>query len=217
MSTKSEAYAAYLKDIYSEYDALAEGVVANSSFSLTAEEGGYEIVGSMPEGDIEALVFLVMMQAAKSAQEELKAIMEQIKAINQVKSRQRETLQSLKETLKARDDDKDDAERGTSGGDPCGVLDTDLAVELLIRVAAKQSDDDVQALADEVLALRERLRRAKKRDTPRDTLDSLSEMSDLMQLRLQMLLDRRAKLIETLSNILKKLSETQETIIENLK
>ena len=38
------------------------------------------------DGDIEALGFIVMMQAAKSAQEDLKAIMEQVKAINSAKA-----------------------------------------------------------------------------------------------------------------------------------
>lgn len=48
------------------------------------------VLGSLAEGDIEALAFLVVMQAAKSAQEDLKAIMDGVKAINEAKSQQRE-------------------------------------------------------------------------------------------------------------------------------
>ena len=50
----------------------------------------YAILGSMPDGDIEALAFLVLMQAAKSAQEDLKSIMANVKALNNAKARKRE-------------------------------------------------------------------------------------------------------------------------------
>lgn len=48
-------------------------------------------------------------------------------------------------------------------------------------------------------------------------LDSLSEMGEMESLRLQMAMDRRSKLMSTLSNILKKMSETASAIIQNIK
>jgi hypothetical protein len=48
-------------------------------------------------------------------------------------------------------------------------------------------------------------------------LDSMNEMSEMTSLRLQMMMDRRSKFISTLSNIMKKVSTTQETITQNLK
>jgi hypothetical protein len=36
-------------------------------------------------------------------------------------------------------------------------------------------------------------------------------------LRLQMTMDRRSKIIQTLSNIMKKIGTTQETIVKNIK
>jgi hypothetical protein len=48
-------------------------------------------------------------------------------------------------------------------------------------------------------------------------LDSLSEMGEMESLRLQMAMDRLSKLMSTLSNILKKFSDTQQTITANLK
>ncbi len=51
----------------------------------------------MPAGDIEAMAFLVLMQAAKSAQEDLKAIMDAVKDINNAKEKLRGLLQKLKE------------------------------------------------------------------------------------------------------------------------
>jgi hypothetical protein len=47
--------------------------------------------------------------------------------------------------------------------------------------------------------------------------DSLSDMSQEQQLKLQMALDRRTKALQTLSNILKKTSDTSQGIIQNLK
>ena len=47
--------------------------------------------------------------------------------------------------------------------------------------------------------------------------DSLSEMGEMESLRLQMAMDRRAKLLSTLSNIMKKLSDTRASITQNLK
>jgi hypothetical protein len=49
-------------------------------------------VGSGSGSDIEALMFLVLMQAAKSAQEDLKAIMNGVKAINDAKAKMRDLL-----------------------------------------------------------------------------------------------------------------------------
>jgi hypothetical protein len=48
-------------------------------------------------------------------------------------------------------------------------------------------------------------------------LDSMSEMGEMESLRLQMAMDRRSKMMSTLSNILKKSSETAGSIVANIK
>jgi hypothetical protein len=45
----------------------------------------------------------------------------------------------------------------------------------------------------------------------------MSEMSEMTSLRLQMAMDRRSKFIESLSNIMKNISQTQDTLVQNLK
>jgi hypothetical protein len=50
-----------------------------------------------------------------------------------------------------------------------------------------------------------------------DKLDSMNEMSKMTSLRLQMMLDRRSRFMSTLSNIMKKLSDTQNSLVQNLK
>jgi hypothetical protein len=51
----------------------------------------------------------------------------------------------------------------------------------------------------------------------RSGLDSMNEMSEESSLRLQMMMDRRSKFISTLSNIMKMISATQDTLVQNLK
>ena len=51
----------------------------------------------------------------------------------------------------------------------------------------------------------------------RKELDAMSEMGEMDSLRLQMAMDRLGKLMSTLSNILKKTSDTAATITANLK
>jgi hypothetical protein len=56
----------------------------------TSAQTSWAVLGSMQGADIEALCFLVLMEASKSAQEDLKAIMAGVKAINNAKSMQRQ-------------------------------------------------------------------------------------------------------------------------------
>lgn len=48
--------------------------------------------GDINGADIEALAFIVLMQAVKSAQDDLKAVMAQVKAIHQAKARLRDVV-----------------------------------------------------------------------------------------------------------------------------
>jgi hypothetical protein len=54
-------------------------------------------------------------------------------------------------------------------------------------------------------------------DKAKADLDSLSEMGEMESLRLQMAMDRMSKSMQMLSNVLKKISDTSETITSNLK
>ena len=48
-------------------------------------------------------------------------------------------------------------------------------------------------------------------------LDTLGDLTEEMSLKLQILMERRQKTMQTLSNILKKLGATAETIVSNIK
>ena len=50
-----------------------------------------------------------------------------------------------------------------------------------------------------------------------DEIDSMSEMGEMESLRLQMAMDRMSKMMSTLSNLLKKMSDTASQITQNMK
>lgn len=54
-------------------------------------------------------------------------------------------------------------------------------------------------------------------DDMKGKLDGLNEMSEMTSLRLQMTMDRRSKFISTLSQMMKKISTTQDILIQNIK
>jgi hypothetical protein len=50
-----------------------------------------------------------------------------------------------------------------------------------------------------------------------DGLPTLDSMSEMDALQLQLAMDRRSQFISTLSNMMKKISTTQDTLTQNLK
>jgi hypothetical protein len=83
----------------------------------------YAVLGSLADQDVEALAILVLMQAAKSAKEDLKAIMDGVKAINATKSQHREQVGELK------------AELASTGGKYIGETEKNLS-QVLARADA---------------------------------------------------------------------------------
>lgn len=54
-------------------------------------------------------------------------------------------------------------------------------------------------------------------DRMKNDMDSMSEMGETESLRLQMAMDRLSKMMSTLGNLLKKISDTQQSITQNMK
>ncbi len=75
-------------------DASNDGKLLHDELDKVNEQSTYAVLGNMNNADIEALCFLVLMQAAKSAQEDLKAIMAEVKDINKQKAGWRENANS---------------------------------------------------------------------------------------------------------------------------
>ena len=168
------------------------------------------------DGDIEAIAFIVMMQATKDMDEDLKMIMAEVKSMTASKQTLRALISQVNKDVAA-NAGQQPGERGldfTLGlgserayhrvpmpvADPeadCGVrlVTTDLCRGKLVRV------EQLHSILDEL----------------KSKLDGLSEMSEMTSLRLQMMMDRRSKFLSTLSNIMKKISTTQDTLVQNLK
>jgi hypothetical protein len=98
---------------------------------------------------------------------------------------------------------------GLQGGD---IMDMAFIV---MMDAAKSARDDLNAVMEEVKAIN-----AAKQDfrdlvcRMRKDLETLGEMGEMESLRLQLAMDRLSKLMSTLSNLLKKASETQQAITQ---
>lgn len=177
--------------------------------SALAKATNYAVLGSMSGADIEALAFLVLMQSSKSAQEDLKAIMAQVKAINNAKEKQRELLNELQRVQSGlKNKAASEPVRGLSAGYNSDVRKLDSLKRLTgVALATKTTYAVPKTKAELDTAV----------DKAKSDLDSMSEMGEMESLRLQMAMDRMSKMMSTLSNLLKKIEKTQDSIIQNLK
>ena len=162
----------------------------------------YGTSGNLNGQDIEAIAFLVLMQASKSAQEDLKAIMAQVKALNEQKAKQRQLLSKMQQQKSMT------------------AIQLDSFYLLSNRTIALKQGRNPESIK---FVRSSRAKQVSKADQDamveklKSDLDSMSEMGEMESLRLQMLMDRRSKAISTLSNLLKKMHDTQQSIIQNLK
>jgi hypothetical protein len=166
--------------------------------------------------DIDSLVILVMTQVAKDADEDLRLLLEEVKSVNAAKRQLRQIVCQVRRDISDNLGGRGGKRRLTFSNGmtsegayhrmPLPVPDCSCAggVKLISTDLHKGRIDDVAQLE----AIRENLQ-AK--------LDGMDEMSEMTSLRLQMMMDRRSKFIATLSNIMKKISETQNALVQNLK
>ena len=175
----------------------------------------FAVLGSMGDGDIMAMAFVVMMEAAKSAQEDLKAIMAQVKAINSAKREMRELLGKVQRDCAANAAHRTGAALDFSRGlgserayhdAPVPHLDPDSPGG--VRVVPTDLYPGLVSRTEDLCVVRNDLKA---------NLDSLSEMGEMESLRLQMAMDRMSKMMSALSNLLKKQSDTANAITQNIK
>jgi hypothetical protein len=167
--------------------------------------------------DIEAVAFLVLMEAAKSAQEDLKSIMDGVRAINAAKQRWREILCQVNRDVAAAAVAHEEGKDIAFSPDGLGGADAYRAVTVAIPdpEAPQFVRETTVALVDAQLRSLRQLEAVK--EAIRNKLDSMSELGEMESLRLQMAMDRRSKMMSTLSNMLKKMSDTSQSITQNLK
>lgn len=161
---------------------------------------------SLGQMDIEALVFLVLMEASKSSQEDLKSIMAKVKNINQQKETLRSSMNRLKDTRQP-------------------AL-TRLQLDSLKQLSANTGNNrqlqskTIQKTRAGTDAARQPATKAEIDATVgkmKSDLDSANELGEEQMLKMQMTTDRMNKMKSTLSNLLKKISDTANQITQNLK
>jgi hypothetical protein len=227
---------------------------------------------SVPGDDIMAIAFIALMEAAKSAQEDLRAIMASVKAINDAKKKQRENMGAMPEHSTS---------MASKTADPCPtatalrdcirrtrlkLMKMEFASLDLMRASVLAAQGTLKLLTDSLRRAPEEIERMRNNLPPpariippnpcrgwnvsfwrqclvvvkvelagnlldassqaeidtqiaqmKGQLDAMSDLSETTQLRLQMAMDRLSKAMSMLSNMLKKISETQDQIIRNLK
>lgn len=148
-------------------------------------------LGSAGDGDIDAIVQLVLLQASVDAEADLRdqiagmqATINQKKAAREAAGAAHKNAQALK------------AQAGADYNRPNAVG--------LIAAPAYTLDSALASLDERIAA-------------DQDDLDSLNELGEIQQLRLQALADQRSKALQLLSNLMKAASDTNADITQNLK
>ena len=216
---------------------LAPEIAAGTDFDSLRNQAGHDVAGSfagLAATDISEAAFIVLSMATKDMDDDIRIIMAEIKATNAAKQKLRDLLKELnswifQEMSKHPGSEDIDNEKGEKPGTTAGAA----------RPTAKTPVPPVRRMTLETKAspvihleyvkapvipplpprnpgltvsgLKSLL------DNLKGNLDGLNEMSEMTSLRLQMTMDRRSKFIETLSNIMKKIGTTQETLVQNIK
>lgn len=179
-------------------------------------DSNWSVLGDLNGGDIEAIAFIVLQQAAKSAEEDLKAIMAHIKAINQAKAALHNAMDNIGKDIAANDGQK---KKHPPLDFSQGMGNEAAYHHALMPVVNKDSKGEVDFIITELYNghLDDISQLKAIQDNLKNDLDSMSEMGEMESLRLQMAMDRISKMMSTLSNILKKINDTAAAITQNMK
>jgi hypothetical protein len=206
--------------VQSEAATVAKTPSANAS---TVEGSAKARFGNqLQNGDIESLVFIVLMQATDDQDKDLQQIMNQTQAINQQKNKLREVQSQA--TVAQNELNKQMAGEKARGGKTNSPTDAVRCTSpACAQLAQKASEANQLAPATgssarySVPATPTAAQLQDLQNQMKSGLDSMNEMSEMTSMRLQMAMDRQSKFYETLSNLMKSVSDTQSSIVQNLK
>jgi hypothetical protein len=158
--------------------------------------------------DVAEAAFIVMMMATKDMDSDIKDIMEEVKTFTSAKQKLRDLTTRVNQDVA-----KNGRKKDTDACAPpaCGGY---QAVMIEISPVLKRVRTRTPFVPRETVNIGQLRNLA---NDLKNDLDSLDEMSEITLQRLNLTMDRRSKFISTLSNIMKKISTTQDTIIQNLK
>lgn len=182
---------------------------------------------NLPASSIDALVFLILQQAARDMNEDLKMILVEIEGTNKAKQKLRDLIKALNEWITQEmskmdsssdiDNEKIDkidakpaarsVQKTFPGRTPENLTTPHFKFEYVKAMEVKCTISRELSQAE----LRLKVERLKAK------MELLDEITDKMSLRLQIYRDRYAKIAQALSNIPKMPSERAIRIIQNLK
>lgn len=201
-------YQTAMQHINPKHIAWVRGTAASMANKQSDAAGLRVLAGSygknfnLNETDINALIALLMMQMAKDSEQDLKAQMDAMKKNNDDKKKIRDAMDQLDKSKNTLSKTAADSFRRLAATTQINYTKTNIASAKVTNAAtANVSPAELKNLQDEL----------------KQKSDQLSDMSQSQGIRLQMLMDRRSKAMEELSNLMKKISETESGIIQNLK
>lgn len=177
--------------------------------------------------DVSQAAFIVMMQATRDMDDDLRRIMAEIKAMTAAKQALRERIEEMNEWIsmsmsEAGDPDDLDNAPMSGPGSPGGLITyrgsgEDGAFEMFVPTPDAESSGLVEYY-ETVFAGTKTIQRGRAvQERLRRELEAMNELSEMTSLRLQMTMDRRSKFISTLSRIMKRISTTQDMLVQNTK
>ncbi len=152
----------------------------------------------------------VMQEASKSAEADLKEAMDEVKAINKEKSKLKEKIEEAQESLSGKPPEQDPASTATAKKLPLDIQQKpDESKAELGKIDAKDAASGNYKSPEEQYE--------EDIDTMEKRMDELNKAEEEKQKKLREAQERRQKALEALSNMMKKESDTETSIIENLK
>jgi hypothetical protein len=198
-------------------DKLNEQITPSNGFDIeSVSDSLKKIIGHLADADIDVLVALIMFELWENEENALSELLEEMDRMNELKQKQRERIDALKQ--KKREAEPVPSESSLRGP-------TVKRLKPNPRLGTKTSDTQKDyATIQKPISHTSPPPPPETLENPIDELDelegkldSLNEQSEMLSLRLQMTMDRRDKYLSTLSNIMKKMSTTQDGIIRNIK
>jgi hypothetical protein len=95
-----------------------------------------------------------------------------------------------------------------------GGMDIDAVVFMVMMQCAQDQQSELQQAMTQMQQNTQAKQAARN---AQNSADQLSDASEMQSMQLQMLMDRRSKMLEALSNVMKTASGTQSAVIANLK
>jgi hypothetical protein len=216
---------------------VAPAVAAGNDFDSLRAQAEREVTASfagLSHMDVSEAAFIVLSMATKDMDDDIRMIMAEIKAMNAAKQKMRELVKELNAWISqemAKRQGSEDINNEEAAGSKTKA---NAARPTVKATASPPRRITLETKASPVIHL-EYVKTPvipplpprnpgltvsslkSLQDDLKGNLDGMNEMSEMTSLRLQMTMDRRSKFIETLSNIMKKSSTTQEKLVQNIK